>query len=81
MKPSQSLAPIKQVSPPEEIDERDALLLEQAVEKLVRFGLQVGVTPEEMISLLDSGISIRDLLVFLASKTPESLRGVPQRTP
>jgi hypothetical protein len=49
--------------------EQDALLLEQAVEKLVRFGQQVGVTPEEMISLLDSGISIRDLLAFLASKT------------
>ena len=49
MKSSQSLAPITQVSHPEEIDERDALLLEQAVEKLVRFGLQVGVTPEEMI--------------------------------
>jgi hypothetical protein len=43
--------------------------LQQAAEKLVRFGRQVGVTPEEMISLLDSGISIRDLLVFLASKT------------
>jgi len=49
--------------------EQDALLLEQTVEKLVRFGQQVGVTPEEMISLLDSGISIRDLLAFLASKT------------
>lgn len=48
--------------------EADARLLETAVEKLVRFGRQVGVTPEEMISLLDSGISIHDLLVFLASK-------------
>ena len=38
-------------------DERDTLLLKQAVEKLVRFGQQVGVTPEEMISLLDSGIN------------------------
>lgn len=47
----------------------DARLLETAVEKLVRFGWQVGVTPEEMISLLDSGISIRDLLAFLASKS------------
>jgi len=43
--------------------------LEQAVEKVVRFGQQVGVTPEQMISLLDSGITIRDLLAFLASKT------------
>jgi hypothetical protein len=51
------------------MDERDALLLEQAVEKLVRFGQQVGVTPEQMISLLDSGISIGDLLAFLTSKT------------
>ena len=68
MRPSQSSAPITQVSRPEEIDERDALLLEQAAEKLVRFGQQVGVTPKEMISLLDSGISVHDLLVFLSSK-------------
>jgi hypothetical protein len=40
----------------------------QAAEKLVRFGQQVGVTPEEMISLLNSGISIRELLAFLAAK-------------
>ena len=43
--------------------------LELAAEKLVRFGQRVGVTPEEIISLLDSGISIRDLLAFLASKS------------
>jgi hypothetical protein len=49
-------------------DERDTILLKQAVEKLVRFGQQVGVTPEEMISLLDSGIDMRDLLAFLAAK-------------
>jgi hypothetical protein len=47
----------------------DTCLLEQAVEKLVRFGQQVGATPEEMISFLDSGITIRDLLTFLAPKT------------
>ena len=68
MKSSQSLAPIRQVSHPEEIDEGDTFLLEQAADKLVRFGQQVGITPEEMISLLDSGINIRNLLVFLASK-------------
>lgn len=50
-------------------DEIDPRLLEQTVEKLVRFGQQVGVSPEEMISLLDSGISMRDLLAFLASKS------------
>jgi hypothetical protein len=32
--------------------------LEQAVEKFVRHGQQVGITPEEIISLLDSGITI-----------------------
>jgi hypothetical protein len=53
----------------EDFVERDAILLQQAVEKLVQFGQQVGVAPEEMISLLDSGISIGDLLAFLASKT------------
>jgi len=53
----------------EDLPEKDAILLQQAAEKLVRLGQQVGVTPEEMISLLDSGMSIRDLLAFLASKT------------
>jgi len=56
-------------SPPKDFDERDAILLEQVVEKLVWYGQQVGVTPEEMISLLDSGISIKDLFAFLASKS------------
>ncbi len=46
----------------EDVDDRDAIHLEQVVERLVRFGQQVGVTPEEMISLFDSGISMRDLL-------------------
>jgi len=53
----------------EDLDERGARLLEQAVEKSVRYGQKIGVTPEEMISLLDTGISIPDLLAFLASKT------------
>lgn len=52
---------------PEQLTENDAKLLERAAEKLVRYGEQVGVTPEKMISLLDAGISIRELLIFLAS--------------
>ncbi len=40
------------------LDDREVRLLEQAVEKLVLYGQQVGVTPEQMISLLDAGISI-----------------------
>jgi hypothetical protein len=52
-----------------DFDEKDVILLEQVAEKLVWYGQQVGVTPEEMISLPDSGISIHDLLAFLASKS------------
>ena len=61
--------PFREVRHSEGFEERDAILLEQVAEKLVRFGKRVGVTPEEMISLLDSGTSIRDLLAFLASKS------------
>jgi hypothetical protein len=52
-----------------DFDERDATLLEHVAEKLVWYGQQVGVTPEEMISLLDSGISIKGLFAFLVSKS------------
>ncbi len=65
----QSPQSITDGSQPKNFDERDALLLEHVAEKLVQFGQQVGVTPEQMISLLDSGISIHDLLAFLASKS------------
>ena len=50
----------------------DAILLRQAVEKLVRYGYKVGVTPEEMISLLDSGLSVRDLLEVVFSNAPKA---------
>ncbi len=52
----------------EDSAEQDEILLRQAVEKLVQFGQQVGVSPEEMIALLDSGISVRNLLAFLEWK-------------
>jgi hypothetical protein len=50
-------------------DDGDVILLERVAERLVWYGQQVGVTADEMISLLDSGISIHDLLAFLASKS------------
>lgn len=64
--PQKSLA---QGCQPEDCDEKETRMLEQTVEKLERFGQQIGVTPQEMISLLDSGISIRDFIAFLASKS------------
>jgi hypothetical protein len=67
MKPLQSSMTLG--AHPHEIDEKDLHLLEQCAEKLVLFGKQVGVSSEAMISLLNSGISIRDLLAFLSSKT------------
>lgn len=48
--------------------EKDTVSLQRAVEKLLLFGQQVGVTPEQVISLLDTGCDVRDLLAVLASK-------------
>jgi hypothetical protein len=39
-----------------------------AIDELVRFGQKVGVSPEEIIALLDSGIGVRDLLAFFDDK-------------
>ena len=50
--------------------EHDALVLKSAVEKLVRYGQQVGVTPEDMISLFDFGLSVPELIGFLAAQGP-----------
>jgi hypothetical protein len=43
--------------------------LSSAVDKLVQFGQQVGVSPEEMVVLLDSGMTVRGLLYYLVSQS------------
>jgi hypothetical protein len=43
--------------------------LSRAVDKLVEFGGLVGVSPEEMVVLLDSGMTMRGLLYFLVSQS------------
>jgi hypothetical protein len=43
--------------------------LSRAVDKLVEFGELVGVSPEEMVVLLDSGMTMRGLLYFLVSQS------------
>ena len=48
--------------------EEDTALLQHAVKELVRFGRTVDVSPEDMISLLESGVSVPDLLAFLTLK-------------
>jgi hypothetical protein len=47
---------------------RETELLNAAVQKIVTVGEEVGLTPEDMIAFLDSGCSVRDLLVMLAAK-------------
>ena len=43
--------------------------LSRAVDKLVEFGELVGVSPEEMVVLLDSGMTMRGLLYYLVSQS------------
>ena len=40
-------------------------VLERAVGKMVLLGKQVGVSPDEMIQLLESGLTVVDLLEYL----------------
>ena len=58
--------------PPESDPKPDEILLQRAIERLVRFGQQVGVSPEEMVAMLDSGVSVYDLLAFLERKASGS---------
>lgn len=43
-------------------------VLERAVIKLMLIGEQVGVTPDQMILLLQSGLTVRELLDYLAAR-------------
>jgi len=43
-------------------------VLRRAVGKIVVFGEQVGVSAEQMIGLLESGLTVRELLVYLTSR-------------
>jgi hypothetical protein len=58
-------------------DESEALTLAQkealqrAVVKVVALGAQVGVSADQMIELLKSGLSVRELLEYLAGRTGE----------
>jgi hypothetical protein len=60
----------------DELDEAQLSVLEASVDKLVRFGELVGVTPEEMIRLLDSGFTVGELLNYMASR-----RSLPSKCP
>jgi len=44
----------------------DQEVLERAIVKLVLLGKQAGVDPDRMIELLDSGLTVGELLIYLA---------------
>ena len=58
-------------------DQAEPLTLEQkealqrAVAKVVRLGAQVGVSADQMIQLLESGLTVGELLEYLAARTGE----------
>ena len=43
-------------------------VLERAVAKMVLLGKQVGVSPDQMILLLESGLTVVELMEYLASR-------------
>ncbi len=45
--------------------------LRRAVGKVVELGAQTGVTTDEMIHLLDSGLNVGELLNYLAARSGE----------
>jgi hypothetical protein len=45
--------------------------LQRAVAKIVALGAQVGVSADQMIELLDSGLTVGELLEVLAARTGE----------
>lgn len=48
---------------------QDDILLQYAMEKLIQYGDLVGVSAKEMVEMLESGVSINNLLAFLERKT------------
>ncbi|MGB6386671.1 MAG: hypothetical protein WBE45_12115 [Terriglobales bacterium] len=43
--------------------------LQRAVAKIVALGVQVGVNADQMIQLLRSGLTVRELLEYVAART------------
>ncbi len=58
-------------------DQAEPLTLEQkealqrAVAKVVRLGAQVGVSADQMIQLLESGLTVGELLEYLSARAGE----------
>jgi len=48
-------------------------VLRSAVAKVVRLAEQVGVGPDQMIQLLEEGLTVRELLEYLVSRRREAV--------
>lgn len=55
------------VVPLESLNLRQREVLERAISKLVLIGERVGVTADEMILLLQSGLTVKELLDYIAA--------------
>ncbi len=47
---------------------RDEVVLKRAIAKVILLGDRVGVSAEQMIGMLESGLTVPELLVYLAAK-------------
>ena len=50
----------------------DQEVLERAITKLVLLGRQVGVSPEQMIEMLEGGLSVVELVEYLAGRSNQA---------
>jgi hypothetical protein len=55
-----------------ELGDEQICILDGAVDRLVRLGERAGVNPEQMVVLLDSGMEIHELALYLASRVPRA---------
>jgi len=65
------LHPTTSHDPTESLSPMQKEALQRAVGKIVDLGAQVGVSPDEMIELLKSGMTVGELLEYLAARPGE----------
>jgi hypothetical protein len=65
------LAPVPSRGESEPLTSAQKEALQRAVVKVVALGAQVGVSADQMIELLKSGLTVRELLEYLAGRTGE----------
>ena len=59
---------LKDANPAEPLEPEQREALGHAVAKIVALGAQAGVSPDQMIVLLRSGLTVRELLDYVANQ-------------